>query len=156
MVVIEPEGPPFQNRIVNVANGTQNVTVRPYGLTDIPITYSPAVTNPATDLPFVDVPPKAPGLTDCLQQKSPARKLSNLAQVPMLVVTSEASFHAGYDYCTVNYLQQGGVSAQYLNLSQIGIHGNAHFVFLEKNNLQIAGEVEKWISSNGTNATSSA
>lgn len=147
MILIEPEGPPFQNRIINQSPGPVQPIVRPYGLTTVPIAYDPPVTNPVTDLPTVDNPPPANtmGLQDCILQKEPARKLANLAKVPMLVVTSESSFHAGYDYCTVEYLQQGGVQAQWLNLSAAGVHGNAHFLFIEENNLQIAQIVYNWI-----------
>ena len=63
----------------------------------------------------------------------------------MLVVWGEASFHATYDYCTVNYLQQAGVDTQALNLSAAGVHGNAHFVFLEKNSVQIAEMIYGWV-----------
>lgn len=144
MVLLEPQGPPFQQRVIS--NST--AVVLPYGLTSIPLTYDPAVVNPTTNnsLPFRDHAPAAHGLTDCLLQTNPPKRLTHLAEVPMLVVTSEASFHAGYDYCTVNYLQQAGVDAQYFNLSAAGIHGNAHFFFMEKNNLEIATRIHGWIN----------
>jgi len=142
LVVLEPEGPPFENRVIS----NLTTVTRPYGLTNIPLTYEPAVSVPAVDLPFQSVPAPAWGLTDCLIQKEPAKKLPNLAKVPIAVLTSEASFHAGYDYCEVKYLQQAGVNAQYLNLSSMGIHGNAHFMFMELNNWQIADVVEAWVS----------
>src|SRR5262249_12110962 len=44
IVTIEPTGPPFMNAIVN--GGREN-EARPYGLTVIPLHYSPEVTNPA-------------------------------------------------------------------------------------------------------------
>ena len=78
-------------------------------------------------------------------QAEPSRKLVNLARMPHLVVTSEASYHAFYDYCTVRYLEQGGVIVDYLQLSQAGFYGNGHLFFLEKNNLAIAARVEEWI-----------
>ena len=68
-----------------------------------------------------------------------------MAQVPMLLVTSEASYHAGYDYCTARYLQRGGVDAKWMNLSAEGVHGNGHFVFLERNSVQIVEMVYGWI-----------
>ena len=118
---------------------------RPYGLTNIPLTYQPPVINPSTDLSRVTIPPAGSELSECVLQAAPAKQLPNLAKIPQLVVTSEASFHAVYDYCTVRYLQQAGVSVDFLNLPNVGIHGNAHFVFLEKNNLVIAARVEEWI-----------
>jgi len=142
IVSLEPEGPPFQDRVIS--NST--ATTRPYGLTYIPITYSPPVADPNTDLLRTDVAPAGAGLTDCLLQASPPRKLINLVKIPNLVVTSEASFHAGYDYCTVLYLKQAGVPTDFLDLPQAGIHGNAHFLFMEKNNLEIAARVEQWLT----------
>ena len=143
LISIEPSGPPFENRVTT--NST--AIVRPYGLTNIPITYNPPVTNPATDLTRMRIPPARSDLSECVLQASPAKQLPNLAKIPQMVVTSEASLHAVYDYCTVRYLQQAGVTVDFLNLSAAGIHGNAHFLFLEKNNLEIAKLVEAWIRS---------
>ena len=142
LISLEPLGPPFEDIIV-----TNNTAARPYGLTTIPITYDPPVVNPAVDLPRVTIPPAGPNLSQCLLQASPPRKLSKLVGIPQLVVTTEASYHAVYDYCTVLYLRQAGVGVDFLNLPQAGIHGNAHLLFLEKNNLDIAAKVEGWIRS---------
>ena len=146
LISLEPQGPPFVDRVTTISNAT----VRPYGLTNIRITYEPAVTNTTTDLPGVSYPREGPDLSDCILQGSPARQLPNLAQFPHLVVGTEASYHAVYDYCTVRYLQQAGVSVDFLYLPNVGIHGNAHMFFVEKNNLEIAAEVEAWIRSNVT------
>lgn len=58
--------------------------------------------------------------------------------MPVMVMTSPASYHAGYDYCTVAYLEQAGVNVQFVELASRNITGNGHFMFLEKNNLDIA------------------
>ncbi|KAG8534035.1 uncharacterized protein KY384_000878 [Bacidia gigantensis] len=147
LISLEPQGPPFEDRILR--NST--AIARPYGLTNIPIEYDPPVVDPATALPYMTLPPPGPGLSDCILQASPARRLVNLAKIPHLVVTSQASYHAAYDYCTVRYLQQGGVIVDFLDLPHAEIHGNAHFVFLERNNLEIAAKVEEWIRKNVTN-----
>ena len=143
LISLEPQGPPFEDRVI-----THSTTVtRPYGLTNIPITYNPPVANPATDLSRMTIPSAGHDLSECVLQASPAKKLPNLARIPQMVVTSEASFHAAYDYCTVRYLQQAGVIVDFLDLPTFGIHGNAHFMFLEKNNIEIAAAVEAWIRS---------
>jgi uncharacterized protein (UPF0262 family) len=64
----------------------------------------------------------------------------------VLVVTGEASFHAPYDYCTVKYLRQAGVSVEHADLGREGIHGNGHMFFLEKNSAKIAARVLSWIN----------
>lgn len=141
LISLEPQGPPFLDRVIT----SSTTTVRPYGLTNIPITYSPPVRNPATDLRRVTNPPEHSDLSECVLQAAPLRQLPNLAKIAQLVVTTQASFHAAYDYCTVNYLRQAGVAVDFLDLPRAGVYGNAHFLFLEKNNLDIAARVESWV-----------
>lgn len=117
VIALEPEGPPFVGEIV--ASGK----ARPYGVTTLPITYDLPVVDPATDLATEVVPSTSEGLSSCIRQQEPARKLVNLLGVPVLVMTSEASYHAVYDYCTVGYLKQAGVEVEWLNLPDVGIHG---------------------------------
>ena len=62
----------------------------------------------------------------------------NVAKVPILIVTSEASYHAGYDHCTAAYLTQAGVKNTLIRLADVGIHGNGHMMMLEKNSDDIA------------------
>lgn len=154
LVSLEPKGPPFVEAVFNAGSRT-----RPYGLTTIALNYSPPIINVTTDLVTVKVPSASQELSDCLlQASSTPRKLRNLAKVPMLLVTAEASYHAVYDHCTVRYLRQAGVHVEHLQLSQAGLHGNAHLFFLEKNNLAIAARLERWIrnfSSPTTNLTES-
>jgi len=139
IVALEPTGPPFMNAIIPPL-----IPARVYGLTDIPITYDPPITS-ASDLNQVVVS-EIPGVT-CIHQAKPARKLINLIDIPVLAVTSEASYHAQYDNCSVGYLREAGVSVEHIYLADVGIHGNAHMFFMEKNNLQIADQViEPWIS----------
>lgn len=144
IVSIEPTGPPFQEAVFS------NASARAYGLTDIPLTYSPAVTDPLIDLVRQTIPSNSSLHSDCVVQADyPApRQLVNLARVPVLVLTTESSYHAPYDWCTVQFLQQAGVPAQHLQLADIGIHGNGHMVFMEKNSLQVAAVLQKWMEQN--------
>ncbi|MDB5545058.1 MAG: alpha/beta-hydrolase [Hyphomicrobiales bacterium] len=90
--------------------------------------------------------PQGPDLVRCWRQKEPARKLVNLANVPVLVVQTEASYHAPYDHCTVDYLRKAGVSrTNFVRLADVGIKGNGHMLMLEKNNQQIISVAEKWL-----------
>ncbi|KAI4169946.1 MAG: hypothetical protein LQ343_005328 [Gyalolechia ehrenbergii] len=126
LVSLEPQGPPFQDRVVT----SSTAIVRP---------------NPATDLRREINPPARPDQSDCVLQASPAKQLPNLATIPQLVVTTEASYHAAYDYCTVNYLRQAGVTVDFLDLPKAGVFGNAHLLFIERNNLDVAAMIESWI-----------
>ncbi|KAL9105639.1 MAG: hypothetical protein Q9227_009218 [Pyrenula ochraceoflavens] len=85
---LEPSGPPLFNILVQgvLAPGP----ARKYGVTDIPITYDPPLPS-AEDLSTTVIPPDAAGqIANCTIQAEPARKLVNLQNVPVLVVTSEA------------------------------------------------------------------
>ena len=137
IVAIEPSGPPFQSPGVN------DFTAKPYGITDIPLTYDPPVENHGRPLQ-VQKHVAANGETYMLQQE-PARRLVNLVQIPVLVETAEASYHASYDDFSVRFLRQAGVNVEHLKLGEKGIYGNGHLQFLERNNLEIIELLEKWI-----------
>lgn len=142
LILLEPTGPPFQEAVFS------NTTARAYGLTDIPISYSPAVTDPSTDLVKQTVPAIDANHTSCvLQASSPApRQLVNLAPLPILLLTTESSYHAPYDYCTVDFLVQAGCNqTEHLQLADVGIHGNGHMVFMENNSDQVQGLLHEWI-----------
>lgn len=65
----------------------------------------------------------------------------------MFVMTSQASYHATYDYCTVAYWKQAGIKdLTYLDLPELGIKGNGHLVFMEKNSDTIQALVNYHIS----------
>jgi hypothetical protein len=61
-----------------------------------------------------------------------------------MVVTSEASYHAVYDHCTVRYLRQVGAHVDFVRLEEVGIHGNGHMMMLERNNMAIASVIARW------------
>jgi pimeloyl-ACP methyl ester carboxylesterase len=138
IVALEPAGPPFEGKPPFLGNRT-------WAITNQEITYDPPAGPNATFLIPVRVPPKDANHTDCVLQQEPAKKLKNLVDIPALLVTGEASYHAPYDYCVVDFLRQAGVQVEFADLGQEGIHGNGHLFFMEKNNLQIAERVRKWL-----------
>lgn len=147
ILAIEPNGPPFYNvEFIGAPDYfKQGELALPYGITGLPLTYSPPIKD-ASELKFVqEDKAEGTGLVRCYAQQAPARQLPNLQKMPILVLTSEASYHAPYDHCTVNYLQQAGVKPTFIRLADIGIHGNSHVMMLEKNNKEIAAVIEKWL-----------
>jgi pimeloyl-ACP methyl ester carboxylesterase len=78
-------------------------------------------------------------------QKEPARKLINFRRIPILILTAEASFEFPTAHCNKILLDQAGVEHDFVQLSELGIHGNGHFLMHEKNNLQIAGVIADWL-----------
>lgn len=142
IVSIEPLGPPFQDAVLG------DGAARPWGPTDIAITYDPPVTAPEDLKPQKQAQADAPDLVACWMQPEPARKIPNLAGIPILIAVGEASYHAVYDHCTARYLAQAGADVDFVRLEDHGIKGNGHMMMLEKNNLEIAGFLAEWVTRN--------
>jgi len=144
IVAVEPSGPPVHDAVFKGApnyfeDGPQS---KPWGLAAVKLTYDG---NPA-QLAFVpqDKADNA-DLVKCWRQKEPARKLTNLQRIPVVIISSEASYHASYDHCTAQYLAQAGVKNTFIRLADRGIKGNGHMMMLEKNNLAIAAVIADWL-----------
>ena len=147
ILAIEPNGPPFYQVEFKGAPDyfKEGPLTLPYGITAVPLTYSPPIKD-TTELKFMQQDKAdAPDLVRCYAQAEPARQLPNLQKMPILVLTAEASYHAPYDHCTVSYLHQAGVTPTYIHLADIGIKGNSHVMMLEKNNKEIAAVIAKWL-----------
>jgi pimeloyl-ACP methyl ester carboxylesterase len=147
ILAIEPNGPPFYNvEFIGAPDYfKQGSLALPYGITGVPLTYSPPVKD-ASELKIAQQDKAdGPDLVRCYAQAEPARQLPNLQKMPILVLTSEASYHAPYDHCTVKYLRQAGINLTFIRLADLGIRGNSHVMMLEKNNKEIAGVIAKWL-----------
>ncbi|EKM55396.1 uncharacterized protein PHACADRAFT_255999 [Phanerochaete carnosa HHB-10118-sp] len=141
ILAIEPGGPPFVDAVLDTA--PDNV----WGVTNISISYSPPVASPSDLQPTVVFTDPSVSFTCFQQGTNPPRKLANLVDIPVLMVTSQASYHAVYDNCTAAYLQQAGVSVDHVHLEDVGITGNGHMMFMELNNIEIAEKVlEPWLA----------
>lgn len=142
IIAAEPSGPPFANAIFS------DEPARLWGVTDIPMVYDPAVTD-AKQLNVVQQPvADSPTLERCRMQAEPARRLTNLAGIPILIIATESSYHAAYDHCTSKYLAQAGVANTFVRLGDVGIHGNGHMLMIERNNLEIAAFIDQWATKN--------
>jgi pimeloyl-ACP methyl ester carboxylesterase len=151
VIAIEPSGGPLHD--VVMTPGTDNfykdgAIARPWGIARGALTYQPAAAT-AQDLNLVrQRTADAPNLINCWLQPEPARQLPRLKGIPILIVVSEASYHAPYDHCTSKFLTQAGVANSFVRLPSIGIYGNGHMMMLEKNNLDIAAFLAKWAGEN--------
>ncbi len=137
IVAIEPTAPPF-SRDLNVP------AARDYGLAGIPLHYDPPVSSPA-DFELELLRSVKKDIPDGWVMKEPARKLPRLAGKPVLLITSEASYHAQTDHLVSHVLSQCGVEHTFLRLEEAGIRGNGHMMMLEKNNLEIADLIISWL-----------
>ncbi|HEX2828479.1 MAG TPA: alpha/beta hydrolase [Burkholderiales bacterium] len=147
ILAIEPNGPPFyENTIVGEAKGwfQDGPMGRAWGITRNALTYSPAVNDPKDLRMTREAAPSGPDLVRCWLPAQPAPQLTNLKGIPILIVASEASYHAPYDHCTSQYLRNAGVANDFVRLTDLHIHGNGHMMMLEKNNLEIAAFLDRW------------
>ena len=139
IIAVEPWGPPFRE-----AAPKPPAKTRPWGLSVARLTFHPPVNDPASLAPAEQ--PNADGPQPCMLPGPPRRSLPALAHIPVAVVTSEASYHAAYDGCTVAFLRNAGVAADHLKLGALGIHGNNHMMMLERNSDQIAAALDGWLA----------
>jgi pimeloyl-ACP methyl ester carboxylesterase len=146
-IAVEPNGPPVHELEFKGAPDwfADNPREKAFGLGEVPIVYDPPLAL-NEKLAFVrQEKADKDDLARCWLQKEPARKLPNVAKVPMLIVASEASYHAGYDHCTAAYLTQAGVKNTFVRLADRGVRGNGHMMMLEKNNQAIARIMAEWV-----------
>jgi pimeloyl-ACP methyl ester carboxylesterase len=150
ILAVEPNGPPFHdNALIGPPDWFKDgPLMRAWGITRAPLTYAPAAASPSDLNMTRQAAPGGPGLVRCWLQGAPARHLPNLQRIPILIIVSEASYHAPYDYCTSRYLTQAGVKHDFVSLPEAGIRGNGHMMMLEKNNLEIAALLEGWVRKN--------
>ena len=148
ILAIEPSGPPIRETVAKGAPAwfEDGPAARPWGVTRGPVAYDPPAAK-VEDLKLTrQEAADGPGLVRCFMQAEPARKLPRLAGIPILILTSESSYHAPYDHCTVKFLEQAGAHPAYVRLSEAGIHGNGHMMMLEKNSADIAAMIVRWLS----------
>jgi pimeloyl-ACP methyl ester carboxylesterase len=146
-VAVEPNGPPVRELNFKGAPDwfEDSPREKAYGLGDVPLTYDPPVTE-TSKLEFVRQDrADNPDYARCWLQREPARTLPNVAKVPTVIITSEASYHASYDHCTAAYLTLAGVKNTHLRLPDVGVHGNGHMMMLEKNTMAVAAVIAGWL-----------
>ncbi|WP_075790904.1 alpha/beta hydrolase [Massilia putida] len=137
IVAVEPLGPVFDE----FAPGIGRLE---WGLTAVPMQFDPPAVHPS-ELRTERRTAPGPGQVDCLLQAEPARLLPNLKDLPILVVTAEASLFAPFNHGAADFLLQAGAAAEHLRLEQVGIYGNGHMMMAEKNSDQIAQEIGRWL-----------
>ncbi|MFC6791664.1 alpha/beta hydrolase [Methylobacterium komagatae] len=149
-VAVEPGGPPFFDVKFRGSKDfwekSGDARARAYGITRMPLTFSPPVRTPEDLVVAQQAKPAADGQIRCWLQGEPVRTLPNLAKVPTVIVTAEASFHAAYDDCTAAFLTQAGAKPEILHLADQKVRGNGHMVMVEKNSDLVADTLMGWLS----------
>ena len=144
---IEPNGPPFYEVTLKGGEewyGYEDTPSRPWGLTRMPLAYDPPAATPEELNPVLETQAASDQVRGFLQSE-PARQLLNLQDIPVLLLATEASYHATYDACTSRYLSQAGVPHDFVRLPDKGIRGNGHMVMCEENNHEVADLLIEWL-----------
>lgn len=140
--------PNLVKAIVSIeGGGTPFTGANRWGISTIPMTYDPPVSDPA-EIETVRVEPTEQGVGAYFLQAGTPRKLKNLQQVPIAVVTADASFASPGNPGLVAFLEQAGCRAQELRLGALGIRGNGHMMMVEKNNRQVLEAILNWVRRN--------
>lgn len=117
-----------------------------------PLPLQAALTNATGLRGLILIEPGRCGTAQLTEQQ-----ISTLAAVPILVVFGDHldattglpnfSWRAGYDDCKamVARLQAAGGRSEMLYPPDLGIRGNSHMIMQDKNNLQIADLILKWL-----------
>jgi pimeloyl-ACP methyl ester carboxylesterase len=144
IITVEPAGPPIKAVDFNKVTYLDRPNLV-WGVTNLPIQYEPAIQN-ASELQVELQAQAAAGEVPCYVQTGTPRQLKNLGKIPVLFVVSEAGYHHVYDRCTAKWLQQAGVPTEYVELQNVGLHGNGHMMMLEKNSSDIATYFSDWLA----------
>ncbi len=143
ILAVEPNGPPFFEVPPSAPTPTLS---RRWGIAYAKLNFDPPVEQPSSLAPGLDPKTDGPDMEPCWLPGGAKRTLPALQRMPILVLSSEASYHARYDQCTVRFLRQMGVQPDFVRLPDIGIHGNGHMMMLEKNNDQVAKVLTDWLA----------
>jgi pimeloyl-ACP methyl ester carboxylesterase len=147
IVTLEAAGPPIKG--VDTAKVAYNDGGGlAWGISASPVTYAPAVNNPSELQTVLETTTPEAGTVPCYVQKEPARKLVNLAKIPVLFMSAEGGYHRVFDRCVPTWLNQAGVKTEYVEMEKVGLRGNGHQMMLEKNSADIAKYMGAWMAKN--------
>jgi pimeloyl-ACP methyl ester carboxylesterase len=147
IITAEPGGPPIKNVDTSkIAYGAGAGYA--WGITSLPLHYDPPVSDPAELQPVLEEKADDPDTVPCYVQKEPAHKLVNMKDIPVLDVSTQASYHRIFDSCIPKWLNQAGVKTQYVKLEDVGLMGNEHELMLDKNSDEIAKFFAQWLDKN--------
>jgi pimeloyl-ACP methyl ester carboxylesterase len=147
MVSIEPGGPQIGN--VDTAKvAYTRVNPGSWGLTPQPMKYDPPFATPA-DIKVHLEPTERPGdEVGCYMQDAPVHKLVGYQNMPILSISAEGTYHRVFDVCIPKWLNQAGAKDDFVRLEDVGIHGNMHEMFLDRNSQDVIKFIDTWLNKN--------
>jgi hypothetical protein len=146
MIAIEPGGPQIGN--VDTAKvAYTRMNPNSWGLTPMPMKYDPPFNGPA-DIKTHLVPSDRPDEVGCYLQDEPVHKLSGYQGMHILSLSAEGTYHRVFDVCIPKWLNQAGAKDDFVRLEDVGIHGNMHEMFLDRNSQDVIKFIDGWIGKN--------
>jgi pimeloyl-ACP methyl ester carboxylesterase len=147
MVAIEPGGP--QIGVADTAKVEYTrVNPKSWGLTTMPFKFDPPINSPS-ELKVHLEPSERPGdEVGCYMQDAPAHKLVSFENLRILSISAEGTYHRVFDVCIPKWLNQAGAKDDFVRLEDVGIHGNMHEMFLDRNSDEIIKFIDGWINKN--------
>ncbi len=148
LIEVEPGGP--QIGIVDTAKVAYTGKIgNAWGITNMPMHYEPPVDKPDDLKTYLEEKSDRPDEVPCYLQKEPVHKLVSLENIPVLSISAEGTYHRVFDACIPKWLTQAGVKkSEFVRLEDVGIHGNMHEMFLDRNSDQIIKFIDDWIRKN--------
>ena len=116
------------------------------GFQNLPLTWEPALSQ-GESLALVSIAATEEGKAPCqMQPEGSIRNLVNFEDIPVLgLLAPESTAFVPNYHCTINFINQAGGNARLLNLADIGIEGNGHFLNEAKNNGETAQVMIEWL-----------
>jgi pimeloyl-ACP methyl ester carboxylesterase len=149
MVTVEPGGPQIGS--VNTATAEAGPRdPRSWGLTTNRFEFDPPANQPSDLNVVLEEKSERPDEARCWLQVEPARKLVKWKNIRVLSVSADGTYHRTYDACIPKWLNQAGVSTDFVRLETVGIRGNSHMMMLEKNSDDVIKFIVSWIQKNTT------
>jgi pimeloyl-ACP methyl ester carboxylesterase len=147
MVAIEPGGPQIGNVDTAKVEYTR-VNPNSWGLTTTPFQFDPPIKSPS-ELKVHLAPSERPGdEVGCYLQDEPVHKLVSFESLRILSISAEGTYHRVFDVCIPKWLNQAGAKDDFVRLEDVGIHGNMHEMFLDRNSDEIIKFIDGWINKN--------
>jgi pimeloyl-ACP methyl ester carboxylesterase len=147
MVAIEPGGP--QIGTVDTAKVAYTRTnPDSWGLTPMPMKYDPPFAS-QSDIKVHLEPSERPGdEVGCYLQDQPVHKLTSYQNMHILSISAEGTYHRVFDVCIPKWLNQAGAKDDFVRLEDVGIHGNMHEMFLDRNSDEVIKFIDGWVGKN--------
>jgi pimeloyl-ACP methyl ester carboxylesterase len=154
MVSIEPGGP--QIGTVDTAKVTYTRTnPNSWGLTTNKYEFDPPISSPAELKTHLE-PSERPGdEVGCYMQDAPVHKLVHFQNMRILSISAEGTYHRVFDVCIPKWLNQAGAKDDFVRLEDVGIHGNMHEMFLDRNSDEVIKFIDTWLRKNINTKTAS-